>query len=73
MQERRELIEKVVTGKKEQNPRLGMTKEQVEASAWGKPKDVNRTVSTYGSREQWVYGSGQYLYFTDGILTSFQD
>ena len=59
--------------KKEQNPYLGMTKAQVEASSCGKPKEVNRTVSAYSSTEQWVYGRGQYLYFTDGILTSFQD
>ena len=71
--EKNELIEKKIAEKKEQNPHLGMTKEQVESSSWGKPKDINRTVSTYGSREQWVYGSGRYLYFEDGILTSFQD
>lgn len=73
MQERKKLIEKLVAEKREQNPRLGMTKEQVEASSWGKPEDINRTVSTYSSTEQWVYGGGRYLYFTDGILTSFQD
>lgn len=56
-----------------QNPSIGMTAGQVEVSLWGKPESVNRTVTEYGVREQWIYGNGQYLYFEDGILTSFQD
>lgn len=53
---------------------IGMTKEQVEAS-WGQPRDVNRTVGSWGVHEQWIYGSyaGCYLYFEEGILTSWQD
>ncbi|EON70335.1 hypothetical protein [Lysinibacillus sphaericus] len=67
--ERKEKIESA-RGK---NPTLGMTYEEVEASLWGEPDDVNRTVTEYGTSEQWVYGNGQYLYFDDGILTGFQD
>lgn len=51
--------------------RFGMTKEQVEL-AWGKPGDINRTVGSWGTHEQWIYGS-QYLYFENGTLTSWQD
>ena len=54
---------------------LGMTKEEVIAS-WGKPNKINRTVTQYGTHEQWVYhhiGDGCYLYFEDGRLTSWQD
>lgn len=57
---------------------LGMTKEQVIAS-WGKPNDINRTVTMRGVSEQWVYGSyGSYakhklLYFEDNKLTAWQD
>ena len=51
--------------------RLGMTKEQVRLS-WGQPNDINRSVGPWGIHEQWVYGS-QYLYFENGILTSWQD
>jgi len=54
--------------------KLEMTQEQVSAS-WGRPHDVNRTVYSFGVHEQWVYveyGS-YYLYFEDGILTSWQD
>lgn len=53
---------------------LGMTKEMVR-QAWGEPDRINRTVSTTGVREQWVYEGKKnvYLYFDDGVLTSFQD
>jgi len=51
--------------------RLGMTKQQVIES-WGKPKDINRTVSRYSVHEQWVY-SNAYLYFENGVLTTWQD
>lgn len=67
--ERKEKIESA----RGNNPSLGMTYEEVLASLWGEPYDVNRTVTEYGTYEQWVYGNGQYLYFEDGILTSFQD
>ena len=65
--------ENLIEQAKGKNPHLGMTKEEVEASLWGRPEKINRTVTQYSSREQWVYGQGQYLYFEDGILTSFQD
>ncbi len=51
--------------------RLGMTKEMVTAS-WGKPSDINRSVGVWGVHEQWIYGD-TYVYFEDGILTSWQD
>lgn len=51
--------------------RIGMTDEQCRA-AWGRPRDINRSVGSYGVHEQWCY-NGSYLYFEDGILTSFQN
>ena len=51
--------------------RIGMTDELCLA-ALGKPRDINRSVGSYGVHEQWCY-SGLYLYFEDGVLTSFQD
>ena len=55
--------------------RIGMDAEQVRAS-WGYPDDINSSVSVYGRREQWVYRIGEfradYLYFENGILTSYQ-
>lgn len=52
--------------------RLGMTKAMV-IDSWGQPKDINRTVGSWGVHEQWVYGDRTYLYFENGKLTSWQD
>ena len=53
---------------------LQMASEQVRASL-GLPRDINRTVSTFGVHEQWVYGEygSLLLYFEDDILTAWQD
>jgi hypothetical protein len=57
---------------------LGMTDEMAEVS-WGSPSDINRTVDSGGMHEQWVYRdilalhSTRYIYFENGILTSWQD
>jgi len=50
---------------------IGMTREQAE-SKFGLPMDVNRSVGSWGVHEQWVYNR-TYLYFENGILTSWQD
>ncbi len=55
---------------------LGMTDEMVLAS-WGVPDDINRSVYSWGIHEQWVYRRDDfhayYLYFEDGVLTSWQE
>lgn len=51
---------------------IGCTKEMVILS-WGKPEDINTTVTSYGKREQWVYGLGSYVYFKDGKVTAIQN
>ena len=54
--------------------KIGMTAKQViEKTSWGKPKEVNKTTTRYGTHEQWVYGGRNYLYFENGILTSVQN
>ncbi len=50
---------------------FGMTREMVIAS-WGQPDDVNRTVTQLRTHEQWVYND-EYVYFDDGVVTSWQD
>jgi hypothetical protein len=53
--------------------KIGMTKKQVvDASNWGQPISINETVTGGGTREQWVYGDGHYLYFTNGRVTAVQ-
>lgn len=55
--------------------KLGMTDEMVRAS-WGNPSDINQSVGSWGIHEQWVYPRGSYdndyLYFENGVLTSWQ-
>jgi hypothetical protein len=54
--------------------RLGMSREQViNKTNWGKPLSVNSTTMTDKKTEQWVYGEGSYLYFTNGVLTAIQN
>ncbi len=50
---------------------VGMTRGQVYASCWGKPKSINDTLTARGKHEQWVYGGG-YVYLDDGVVTSIQ-
>jgi hypothetical protein len=64
----KETVEK----KRKSGVSLGMSKEDVLASSWGHPKSINRSVYSFGVREQWVYGGGNYLYFKDGVLDSIQ-
>jgi hypothetical protein len=49
----------------------GMTTEMAKLSV-GNPKDINRTVGTWGIHEQWVYDN-RYLYFENGELKSWQN
>lgn len=55
------------------NPYIGMTKDEALKSTWGKPKDINKTTTKYGTDEQWVYNGNKYLYFENGILTTIQN
>ncbi|MEY3126883.1 MAG: hypothetical protein RL273_1045 [Bacteroidota bacterium] len=50
---------------------IGMTREMATISL-GSPNDINRTVGSWGVHEQWVYDN-LYLYFENGILTSYQN
>ena len=53
--------------------RIGMTMDEARASTWGRPHDINRTTTAYGTREQWIYGGRNYLYFRNGVLESIQN
>lgn len=54
--------------------RIGMTTEQV-AAAWGRPYRINRSHFPTGLHEQWVMDEmgPNYVYFENGICTSFQN
>ena len=51
-------------------------------AAWGRPESVNRTATTYGESQQWVYpeyagtywtGRSRYLYLEKGRVTAIQN
>lgn len=52
--------------------RLGFSKKMCE-EAWGTPNDINKSTGSWGTHEQWVYGTGNYLYFENGKLTSIDN
>lgn len=54
-------------------PSIGMTKEEVLNSNWGKPTDINKTTTKYGVHEQWIYNGFKYIYLDDGVVTSIQE
>jgi hypothetical protein len=52
--------------------RIGMTEEMLIES-WGKPQRINKTITKYGTRKQYVYGSSQYVYIgEDGTIETIQ-
>jgi uncharacterized protein len=67
------LREKILALKREDGVTIGMTTEQVLASKWGKPREINRTQTADGVSEQWMYGGRNYLYFRNGVLETIQN
>lgn len=50
---------------------VGMTKEECKLSI-GRPRDVNTTTLSSGTKEQWVYDY-KYVYFRNGVVTAIQN
>ena len=51
--------------------KIGMTKQMCRES-WGEPDEINRTITSYGSSEQWCYGYS-YVYFEGNKITAIQN
>jgi len=51
--------------------KIGMTKDMCILS-WG-TKSINTTIVSGNNTEQWIYSSGSYLYFTNGLLSGIQN
>jgi hypothetical protein len=51
---------------------VGMSREQVYASCWGKPQKINLTRTGNGDSEQLVYPGYNYVYLRNGLVTSIQ-
>jgi hypothetical protein len=59
--------------KKSTGVSIGMDRDEVIASSWGRPQSTNRTTTASGSHEQWVYRGYNFLYFENGKLTAIQN
>jgi hypothetical protein len=68
----RRLAAQEAAEKRSRGVTIGMSQEEVIASSWGKPRKINRTTYSWGTKEQWVYDGG-YLYFTNGVLDAIQN
>jgi len=51
---------------------IGMTDDMARVSL-GKPRNINKSVGTWGVHEQWIYYNNMYLYFKNGKLDSYQN
>lgn len=62
----------IKAAKKKEGVRIGMSERDALDSSWGRPEHINTTTTANGTSSQWVYGYN-YLYFTNGVLTSIQN
>lgn len=51
---------------------IGMSEDML-IDSWGKPNDINQTVTRYSVRKQYVYGLGQYVYVVNGVVEAWQN
>ncbi len=51
-------------------PRVGMTKSQIENSTWGHPSRYNELQTAGGLTEFWHYHSGRMIHFRNGVVVS---
>jgi len=51
---------------------IGMNKEQLTFSL-GWPDDINRSVGSWGTNEQFIYNENLYIYLENGKVTSYQN
>lgn len=56
-----------------EEPKIGMTSEEVLNSTWGEPEDINKHTYSWGVKEQWCYPDNKYIYLEDGIVTSISE
>lgn len=60
-----------------EDPYIGMSSSDLENSTWGTPYKKNKTTSSNGTKEQWVYNKSfnrkAYVYITNGYVTAIQE
>ena len=48
---------------------IGMTRDQVKMN-WGEPNSISRTLTASGKSEQWVFGDGARVSFTEEFVSA---
>jgi len=71
--EYQEDLEAFLESQTPKGPLIGMTASEVRNSSWGEPKDINRTMYSWGTTEQWCYSGYRYIYFRNGIVTAISE
>jgi hypothetical protein len=71
-QEQQDEKDQAIEDAKSKEPEIGMTSDEVRASLWGEPEDVNTTETADGTSEQWCYSDSRYVYLDNGVVTSIQ-
>jgi hypothetical protein len=51
---------------------IGMTRDQVKMS-WGEPNSISQTLSASGNSEQWVFGNGARVSFTEEFVSAYTE
>lgn len=51
-------------------PKIGMKPAEAIETCWGKPRRIIKSTTVAGVREDYIYSSGHYLRFEDGLLAS---
>ena len=54
-------------------PKIGMSEQDVLSTCWGKPRYRRLTGVEGLMREQWVYGDRKYLYFDNSRLIGIEE
>jgi hypothetical protein len=58
--------------KRRGEPRVGMTRQRLEATCWGKPDRVDRRETARGITERYIYGKTRFVLLHNGVVTSVQ-
>jgi probable HAF family extracellular repeat protein len=61
------------SGRQRLQPDAGMTRDEVQESAWGAPLRINVANNGQQNSELWWYHDNRYLQFTNGCLKSIHD
>jgi hypothetical protein len=48
---------------------IGMTRDQVKMN-WGEPNSISRTLTAFGNSEEWVFGNGARVSFTEEFVSA---